>query len=203
VRRALIAAVIAGCGGGDAPDCDATFKKLEATLGEGDDQLLAKCKAEKWSGALRSCLTGVKDEDGVIACFAKHSDVDRLKKSKDSEAERNLAKLERALKARFAADGQLPLWQADRTPATPCCESPGHRCAPDPLLWSSSPWFELEFSIDDPHDFQYELEGSDTEIIVRAIGDLDCDGTEIVYELTATVENGALTTSLTRPGRPD
>jgi hypothetical protein len=162
VRRALIAALLAACGGGDsAPDCDETFKKLEATLGEGDDQLLATCKAEKWSGALRGCLVGVKDEDGVIACFGKHADVDKLKKTKQTSAERNLAAIERAIKERFAADGQLPALQADRTPPAPCCASgrDDFKCAPDPALWEGTAWSELDFSIDDPQEFQYEIQG--------------------------------------------
>ncbi len=204
-RAALVAALLAGCGGGDAPSCEDTVRRVNERLGDADVGMVAKCKAEKWSPALRSCLVGVKDEDGVIGCFAKHDDTRSLKKDKANEAERELARLEKAIKQHVAVEGQLPIWQADRTPATPCC-NPGRKdfkCEPDPTLWSSSPWHELDFSIDEPHQLQYELEASGDQVTVRAIGDLDCDSNEVVYELIAELTGGQVTTSLTRPSGSD
>lgn len=73
-------------------------------------------------------------------------------------------------------------------PVGTCCEQ-GGKCAPDPALWEHPTWKLLKFSVDDPHYYSYAyevLDGGKT-FVVRAIGDLDCDGVRATFELTGTV----------------
>jgi Tfp pilus assembly major pilin PilA len=77
-----------------------------------------------------------------------------------------------------------------------CCKSGmSVKCAPVPSQWMRAPWQELNFSVDDPHLYSYWFSGwqfgnGDTAgeyFQVRAMGDLDCDGTFSLYQRTGTV----------------
>jgi hypothetical protein len=60
-------------------------------------------------------------------------------------------------------------------------------------------WTRLDFQIDDPGYFQYAYESDGKTATATATGDLDCDGTSIVYTLKMTVEDGNVVKALTQP----
>jgi hypothetical protein len=71
-----------------------------------------------------------------------------------------------------------------------------------PELYASNPvWRELDFQISEPTLFQYSYRGSadGQSFVAKAIGDLDCDGVFITYELTGSVTNGTPSVTLTEP----
>ena len=74
-------------------------------------------------------------------------------------------------------------------PVGTCCQSGDGKCAPDPALWSHPTWQALNFSVDDPHyySYQYEVLEGGKAFVVRAIGDLDCDGVFSTFELTGEI----------------
>lgn len=88
-----------------------------------------------------------------------------------------------------AATGKVPPLAAGPTPLPACCEL-GGTCDPDPRTWAAPGWRALAFSIDGPYRYTYEYapDPSGTSAVVRAVGDLDCDGTSGTYELRLTVD---------------
>ena len=54
--------------------------------------------------------------------------------------------------------------------------------------------------IDDPHLFRYGYESDGKTFMVKAVGDLDCDGIEIAYVMTGTVDaQGNVSTTVVPP----
>jgi hypothetical protein len=92
-------------------------------------------------------------------------------------------------------------------PATPkptgkgCCGggAPNNHCAVDATTFDDEAWRALEFQIDEPTLFYYDYTGTATTFTARAIGDLDCDGTEITYTLNGTAVAGNPAAVLTEP----
>ena len=87
-----------------------------------------------------------------------------------------------------AATGKVPPKAAGPSPVPSCCDQ-GGTCKADPTVWSTPGWRELQFSVDGDYRYTYEYvpDPSGQSAIVRATGDLDCDGTPAVYELKLTV----------------
>jgi hypothetical protein len=66
--------------------------------------------------------------------------------------------------------------------------------------WRRSPvWHALDFEIDQPSLFRYSYESNGKTFTAKAVGDLDCDGIEITYELNGEVSGGHPTYRLTEP----
>jgi hypothetical protein len=89
-----------------------------------------------------------------------------------------------------------------------CCGSGGtispNHCRADPVAFAGDPvWSSLDFQIDEDSLFYYDYTGTKTSFTARATGDLDCDGTEIVYTLLGTVVNGAPEVQLIEPTNLD
>ena len=125
---------------------------------------------------------------------------DYAKKSKVSEAELQLNKLGKRAKAYAIEKGELPKLSIPLTPASACCsQGQGqHKCETAPAEWAA--WAPLEFTIDEPHYFQYSLESDGKQMTVKAVGDLDCDTKMIEYVLVAkTGPDGNVTTDITKP----
>lgn len=87
-----------------------------------------------------------------------------------------------------AVTGKLPMTPAGPSPVVSCCEQ-GGVCKPDFATWSAPGWRELGFSIDGDYryTYQYVPDPSGKSAVVRATGDLDCDGVSSLYELKLTV----------------
>lgn len=86
-----------------------------------------------------------------------------------------------------AITGKVPLTPAGPSPVPSCCEQ-GGTCKADFSVWNQPGWRELGFSIDGPYRYTYSYvpDPSGQSAIVRAVGDLDCDGTSSLYELKLT-----------------
>jgi hypothetical protein len=105
--------------------------------------------------------------------------------TRSQEAEELLDYLAERVEAAIAANGRVPAVAAGPSPATSCCDQ-GGECTPDAAIWHTPAWQALAFSIDNHHRYTYAYvpDASGRAAVVRATGDLDCDGVISVYELT-------------------
>jgi hypothetical protein len=87
-----------------------------------------------------------------------------------------------------ATTGKVPPAAAGPTPAPSCCEQ-GGTCSPDAATWNAQGWRELAFSVDGPYRYTYQYlpDAGGQSAVVRATGDLDCDGTSSLYEVRLSV----------------
>ncbi len=102
-----------------------------------------------------------------------------------------------------AATGKVPPLAAGPTPRPSCCEQAAGACEPDPKTWDAPGWRALGFSIDTPYRFTYEYvpDPSGASAIVRATGDLDCNGQTSLYELQLHVKGTTVERTWTRKDR--
>lgn len=74
-------------------------------------------------------------------------------------------------------------------------------CAPAAASWTTSPWRALGFAVEEPHRFRYahapDPDGKSFSVV--GVGDLDCDGTAVTYELRGDTSNGKITTKIVEP----
>jgi len=108
------------------------------------------------------------------------------------EAEDLLGVIADKVASTVAATGKVPPTPAGPSPVPSCCDQ-GGTCKPDATTWSAPGWRELQFSVDGEYryTYQYVPDPGGAAAIVRAVGDLDCNGTGSVYEVKLTVQ-GAL-----------
>ena len=87
-----------------------------------------------------------------------------------------------------AVTGKVPLVPAGPSPVPSCCEQ-GGVCKPDYAVWNTAGWRDLGFSVDGPYryTYQYVPDPSGNSAVIRATGDLDCDGVSSLYEVKLTV----------------
>lgn len=127
---------------------------------------LATCPAAKRSCTARNRSTEAEDILGVLADRVAHT---------------------------VAVTGKVPPSAAGPTPVPSCCEQ-GGTCKADATVWSAQGWRDLAFTIDGTYRYTYQYipDPSGTSALVRAVGDLDCDGITSLYEVRLTVA-GTLT----------
>jgi type IV pilus assembly protein PilA len=129
---------------------------------------------------------------GVLAAIAIPSFMKYVRRSKTVEATMNLRKLADAAVAR--ANGKKKprlVASTDWTPAAPCCPQTKGMCQPDAQAWSAPAWKALDFSIAEPHYYQYRIvtsgKGAKQTMAIEARGDLDCDGKFSLYQRTISI----------------
>jgi hypothetical protein len=110
-------------------------------------------------------------------------------KNRSQEAENLLNVLAERVATAVATTGKVPPAAAGPSPQVSCCEQ-GGTCKPDDATWSAPGWHALQFSIDGTYRYTYQYipDASGQSAILRASGDLDCDGTLAQYELKLTVK---------------
>jgi len=147
---------------------------------------------------------------GILAAVAIPQFLDMMKSSKRSEAEINLDAIKKGAKAYAPEAAGWPVGTDD--PALDCCadgDPKTRKCAPDPSLWTSGDpdapnvWDELNFALDEAHHFSYAVDSDGAVLTATATGDLDCDGTPVVYTLVGDWNSGNPTWTLTKPARAD
>jgi len=97
-----------------------------------------------------------------------------------AEAPYNLERIEAAVRRYHADTGKLPPSTAMTPPLGECCKS-GGKCVPRSAPWHGKGWSELLFELREPHYFSYQYERSGKSFVIRAVGDLDCDGQASTY----------------------
>jgi type IV pilus assembly protein PilA len=142
---------------------------------------------------------------GVLAAVAIPALQRYIRRSRTSETSDKLSLLFRGSAVyivnanesvtRGVAGGGVPLaFPPDDGPAPAgrCCAQPGQQCL-DPAAWETPTWVALNFSITDPHRFQYTYDsggvGRTALFTARANGDLDCDGVLSTFERVGFITN--------------
>lgn len=123
-------------------------------------------------------------------------------KTRAQEADDLLAYLGERVGEAIAATGRVPPLPAGPTPLPGCCEQ-GGACEPDPARWASPGWQALAFSIDDDHRYTYSYipDAGGRSAVLRAIGDVDCDGQASLYELAIWTDATGVHRKWTRKNR--
>jgi prepilin-type N-terminal cleavage/methylation domain-containing protein len=156
---------------------------------------------------------------GILAAVAIPAFMDYIKKSKSTEASLNLNKIGKALKTNFDSDQTFPPTAGNGGALTPaggagpglnCCggfgnalggtntTKPNNKCNADATIWNDTAgWADLEFSVNEPSQYQYGYatpttpSGSTAYAEAIAEGDLDCNGSSSTWTLQASaVSNG-------------
>ena len=145
---------------------------------------------------------------GILAAVAIPAFMDYMKRSKKTEASLQLNKIGKNSKRAYMENsqyvsGSTPFTPAPVTAGKGCCggagASPNH-CAANPSSFTGNPtWKALDFEIDEDTLFYYSYGGTNVDYTAVAIGDLDCDTTEITYTLTGTADKGQPAYELSEP----
>ncbi len=114
---------------------------------------------------------------GVLAAVAIPSFLQYTQRAKTEEARSNLETIARHMEAYRAEFQTYP--SAAATPETPPC---GVRVMFTP---SDPAWTQIGFTPLDPIYYSYTVEGGSERYVIRARGDLDCDGTYSLFERTS------------------
>jgi type IV pilus assembly protein PilA len=138
---------------------------------------------------------------GILAAVAIPAFLDYMKRSKTSEASLNLNKIAKNVKRSYNEVGSFPVTSGALLPAgvgtggNNCCGGKGgtattpgttvnNKCqaAPDSFK-ADAGWLFLEFSVDEPSQYQYQYVGSSATPVAYGIGDIDCDSTSATFKL--------------------
>jgi type IV pilus assembly protein PilA len=141
---------------------------------------------------------------GILAAVAIPAFMDYVKRSKKTEASLQLNKIGKNAKRAYSETSSYIVGTAAQLPAKPgaggCCGGPNNHCTAVPATFAGdTTWKALDFQIDEDSLFYYDYTGSATDFTAKATGDLDCDGTEIIYTLTGASTNGNPSAILTEP----
>lgn len=215
ISSALVIAVVAGCGpkagdhatAGQAGDVDCQtaignagrYDATPPTDGE-VARAVALCEEQAWTAEARTCIATATSRAGVEECAIAAGLVKRPR----TEAELNLGALGKEAQVVYIERSSFPVATVGLTPATPCCDGPGHQCPVAASDWTGAPWDELAFEQNRPFGFQYAYASVDGQTFeARAVGDLDCDGIAVTYLLRGRLVDGAPTVELIPPTDAD
>jgi len=135
---------------------------------------------------------------GILSAVAIPAFMDYMKRSKKSEASIQLNRVGKSAKRAWAETGAFPKGDTG-PPGGTCCGRANNHCPVDPARWQHPVWKELDFQIDEPSLFQYTYRSDGKTFLATAVGDLDCDGIMITYELRGRLENGEPRVELIEP----
>jgi hypothetical protein len=170
-----------------APDCEAAIRRIAELRGYANDEAKIQtfteaCVSSGWSDAVIACAAGATEEAQVEPC---------LRPALGAEVAAQFLEMIRFAAATYAAGGKgFPVGTAGPIPAAPCCESADGLCHSEESDWAGI-WKKIGFHAAGPNPFQFSYESKDGNTMqVSAIGDLDCDGTSVTFQLRGTWSKG-------------
>ncbi len=226
MRTALLGVVVAiGCGGTSPPppepisnspadECEPWVRKAKPALfelvaeagrpmpeAELEQTLRRECadmRIARKNDPSFACVLDAVDQTAVRACFAE-AFKPRARSARKTEAALQLNKLAKNAKVHYITMAAFPVGSSGLMPPSPCCGQPDNKCAVTDI-WAKTPiWTELDFQIDEQHQFQYSVQSDAHTLTAQAVGDLDCDGISITYTLVVTAPDGNPTATITEP----
>jgi prepilin-type N-terminal cleavage/methylation domain-containing protein len=144
---------------------------------------------------------------GILAAVAIPAFMDYMKRSKKTEAALQLNKIGKNNKRVYSETSSFVNVAGAAAP-TPsgvgCCyAASNNHCPVSTAAWNTPGWRALDFQIDEPNLFFYVYTPGTTTFVATAQGDLDCDGTPIIYTLNGDAANGNPAVTLTEPNVGD
>jgi hypothetical protein len=141
---------------------------------------------------------------GILAAIAIPMFMDSMAPTRKSEATIQLDKIGKRAMQDYMINAVFPLEAAPLTPAVTCCaQNAGgkRKCAVEIDDWVTPAWRALDFAMDREFYYQYSYQplSGGTEFVARAVGDLDCDGVTVTWELRGKIVNGAPQVQLIAP----
>lgn len=142
---------------------------------------------------------------GVMSAVAIPAFVRYMRRAKTSEAVQMLNKIERGA-FRYASRSwpdssgtpqpcQFPK-STNWTPIGSACSSADGKYAPSDAAWNTPTWQALLFKLSDAHYYQYRFistgKGNGATYTIQARGDLDCDGTYALFEISGKLLTGPM-----------
>ncbi|MEO8700528.1 MAG: DUF4190 domain-containing protein [Kofleriaceae bacterium] len=141
------------------------------------------------AGIVISCIMLVIP---ILAAVAIPAFLEYMNKGKRVSSVVDLERMRRSVQSSYIETSRMPVGTGERVPSQPCCSFPSRKCE-FKSDWNVSPWLELGYIGPQSSNFQYSYESDGkTMVTLRAIGDLDCDGQEVTWELTGRVVEGNL-----------
>jgi prepilin-type N-terminal cleavage/methylation domain-containing protein len=141
---------------------------------------------------------------GILAAVAIPMFMDSMKSAKKSEAVIQLDKIWTRSAVEYNTNATFPNVQAPLTPAATCCAQNAlnkKKCNVLAADWGTPEWRALDFSLDKEfyYQYQYTAKNAGAEFTAVAIGDTDCDGTAVTYQMDGTTIAGTPKNNLTEP----
>ncbi len=142
---------------------------------------------------------------GILAAIAIPQFIRYMQKAKQGEAQLSLAAIEMSNTREFHETGGFVVGVVGNTPATPCCDQNvggARRCAVIEAEWTNPTWNALDFEMTRSFFYQYRYTGTATPdtYTATAIGNLDCDGTSIEWNLNGFMDGGLPKSTLIKVG---
>jgi hypothetical protein len=205
------ALLAAACGSSEPPNCETAIRTMAKQLSADQmptdsevSELVATCIEQKWTGVVRTCVGNAKTPEQVASCISGREIAEGELAPRRSEAELHLDAIQKSAKTSFVELGHFPKASVGLTPNQPCCTNPRKKCTANLTDWEGvSAWDQLDFAISEDHYYQYAYESDGQTYEVRAVGDLDCDGTAVTYVMRGKIENGSPVAELIKPTNPD
>ena len=134
---------------------------------------------------------------GILAAVAVPAFIDYMKRARVGEAQLMLNKIGKNAKRAFGDVGTFPGSDGAQLPADSggglyCCGGTGgntagninNKCAAQPDSFKNDAgWAALEFSVDEPSQYEYSYKGDSASPTAFAFGDVDCDGSGATWTL--------------------
>lgn len=140
---------------------------------------------------------------GIIAAVALPTFMDYLGKAKRSEASTQLALIRDKVKTYMITNPFFPPASTTDQPGADgtACATNGKFPIVNSSVWMSDPaWSAIEFHIDEESQFTYHsVTDGTTYDNFTAVGDTDCDGIPIHYDLQMTRVEGELDSHMVAP----
>jgi len=140
---------------------------------------------------------------GIISAIAIPTFMDYLSRSKRSEAETQLALIRDKTKTYMINSATFPPGSTQNLPGldgTACATNGKFGILPASAWMVDPAWSALDFHIDEESQFTYHnVTDGTTFDSVTAVGDLDCDGTFIQFELYMQRPEGDVTSKILTP----
>jgi hypothetical protein len=149
--------------------------KLDGPLAAISNEGLVKCLEKSSCKDYANCLAAVIERRKEAP---KH--LAKIVRSALSYREEQKEKQQREAEQRAVGFPE----SAPLTPPQPCCKQKNDKCRDSD--WSHPTWKALDFEINEPHRFQYQLfscgVGTKARLVARAISKPGCDGRYLVFE---------------------
>ncbi|MDO9021525.1 MAG: prepilin-type N-terminal cleavage/methylation domain-containing protein [Deltaproteobacteria bacterium] len=131
---------------------------------------------------------------GILSAVAIPAFSRYVKRSKTTEASAGIGSMYRLQLSYYENTHERSTSTTFATcPAMPTAAPSASKYPANVAMWmNSSEWNTLGFVIDRPHYYQYSTEGTNSTMVVRAVGDIDGDNALSTFSRSAVMNSGEI-----------